>query len=268
MKESRISRHIDITFDFETVSTAPNAAPMMLAAVVWDRFAEGENPFLEGIDSFCEGVDLRSCVVDGFDFDAITLEWWSRQSEQAKNCVTAGVGAPVREVFEDFKKWIEIAMDYYEAETVCLWCQGQDFDFPILKTIARKYGLKMPVHQHYFRDCRTVILETAAMMMMRMTGKVMEAGRPAVETTGVVAGRPAIETAGVVAEEKENERRRLIAGTDGILKDPEKAYLMIPEMPKGIVAGGSHDPVYDCMRSSWNVWQCMKMMRERMRVIV
>ena len=154
-------KHLDITFDFETCSTAPDAAPMQLAAVAWSRRVK-DNPFLE--DTFCVGVDLRTCVVAGFSFDQDTIDFWSRQNNTAKSCVLADEPLPVNDAFRKFFDWVDDVKKKYEAETVCLWCQGQDFDFPILKTIARKFFMTMPIHQHYFRDCRTFVLETALLV--------------------------------------------------------------------------------------------------------
>ena len=216
-------KHIDITFDFETCSTAPDAAPMQLAAIVWDRNATGEHPFIE--DTFCVGIDLRTCAVQGFSFDQDTIDWWSRQDKTAKQNVTEDECYPVDMAFMQFCEWIEQMKRKYDAETVCLWCQGQDFDFPILKTIARKFELKMPVHQHYFRDCRTYVLETALILAQRETGSI-----------------------------------KLTA--DEIMAKPMRAYDLIPKLSSKMMENRTqHDALYDCLRSTWSVWQCMNMIK-------
>ena len=98
--------HIDITFDMETCATTANAAVMQVAAVAWNRSAK-ENPF-EIFDrndpdgamcGFNEHIDLRTCVVDGFDFDQATVKWWANQTDKAKKAVTDGLAEPVEEVF-------------------------------------------------------------------------------------------------------------------------------------------------------------------------
>ena len=218
-------KHLDITFDFETCSTAPDAAPMQLAAVAWSRRVK-DNPFLE--DTFCVGVDLRTCVVAGFSFDQDTIDFWSRQNNTAKSCVLADEPLPVNDAFRKFFDWVDDVKKKYEAETVCLWCQGQDFDFPILKTIARKFFMTLPIPQHYFRDCRTFVLETALMV-----------------TDG------------------ENAKRlpdyiRPSGSHDDILRKPMLAYDLFPKIPAELLEGrAQHDGLYDCLRSTWSVWQCM-----------
>lgn len=210
-------KHIDITFDFETVSTAPDAAPMQLAAIVWNRDTKLDSPFTD--DAFQVGIDLRTCVVEGFSFDQDTVDWWSRQHNTAKRCVTEEECYGVDTAFQQFCEWIAQMKQKYGADTVCLWCQGQDFDFPILKTIARKFGLKMPVHQHYFRDCRTFVLETV------FNGQISH------PTTA-----------------------------DEIMEHPMRAYDFIPKLSSKMMEGRiQHDALYDCLRSTWAVWQCMQL---------
>ena len=221
-------KHIDITFDFETVSTAPNAAPMQLAAIVWDRNATGDHPFMN--DTFCLGCDLRTCAVAGFSFDQDTIEWWSRQNDTAKLCVTKDECYAVDTVFLQFCEWIEQMKQKHKADTVCLWCQGQDFDFPILKTIARKFKLQMPVHQHYFRDCRTYVLETIQLLLSKGN--------------------------------RTDETHSVQLTLDDVLKKPMRAYDLIPKINDEWLAGRSqHDALYDCLRSTWSVWQCMNMLK-------
>lgn len=216
-------KHIDITFDFETVSTAPDAAPMQLGAIVWNRNTELETPFTD--DAFSVGIDLRTCAVEGFSFDQDTIDWWSRQNITAKQCVTEDECYAVDTAFQQFCEWINQMKQKYEADTVCLWCQGQDFDFPILKTIARKFGLKMPVHQHYFRDCRTFVLETALTF----------AGHG-----NYIDDFPSVSE---------------------IMEKPMRAYELIPDIPEEFLKGRArHDALYDCLRSTWSVWQCMKLL--------
>jgi len=222
--------HLDITFDFETCSTAPDAAPMQLAAVAWDRNSTAKHPFLSETKPFNVGIDLRTCVVKGFSFDQDTIDFWSHQSGTAQQSVTEDEPWPVDVAYKQFCEWIEAARQERRADTVCLWCQGQDFDFPILKTIARRFGLEMPVHQHYFRDCRTFVLEAALHLTDYRTYTLPDG-------TALT--------------------------NDAILRNPMRAYDIIPPMPDELTEGRTkHDATYDCLRSTWSVWQAMKLLRQ------
>ncbi len=239
--------HIDITFDLETCATTANAAVMQVAAVAWDRYAN-DNPFAVqngGVTveyphcvSFNEHVDLRSCVVDGFDFDPATVQWWARQSDAAKEAVTDGLAEPIREVFERFVLWIKQTMRESkagsvnaQADSVCLWCQGMDFDGAILRNICHKYDIELPFRYQQFRDCRSIILEAAATVVGRATYKY---------------------------QLKDGSTLTV----EDILQKPCKAYDIYEPLPEEYGSKDRvHDAVYDCIRSSWNTWQALRRMQ-------
>lgn len=229
--------HIDITFDLETCATTANAAVMQVAAVAWDRQAT-DNPFAVqngGVTveyphcvSFNEHVDLRSCVVDGFDFDPATVQWWARQSDAAKEAVTDGLAEPIREVFERFVLWIKQTMRDSKADSVCLWCQGMDFDGAILRNICHKYDIELPFRYQQFRDCRSIILENAITICRIKDGI------------------------------NSYEDGHLVSAED-ILQKPCKAYDICKPLPAEYGSKDRvHDAVYDCIRSSWYTWQALR----------
>lgn len=245
--------HIDITFDMETCATTANAAVMQVAAVAWNRSAK-ENPFSVGdgsavafdysgipdappnIISFNEHIDLRTCVVDGFDFDQATVKWWANQTDKAKKAVTDGLAEPIEEVFIRFIEWINKVKKDTKAESVCLWCQGMDFDAAILRNICHKYDLELPSRYQQFRDCRTLILETA----------VMQVSRYAVD-----------DSCGMICDDGS------IIKPKDILQQPCKAYKIYKPLPEEIIGSGVvHDAMYDCIRSSWNTWQALGIINE------
>jgi hypothetical protein len=235
--------HIDITFDMETCATTANAAVMQVAAVAWNRSAK-ENPFSVGdgsavafdysgipdappnIISFNEHIDLRTCVVDGFDFDQNTVKWWANQTDKAKKAVCADLAEPMEEVFIRFIEWINQVKRDTNAESVCLWCQGMDFDGAILRNICHKYDLELPIRYQQFRDARTVILETAVAWVTR-------------DKTLVKDGK--------------------LLTPEDILKKPCLAYeLYKPLPPEYGDKSEAHDAMFDCLQTSWSVWQALK----------
>ena len=167
-------KHLDFTIDFETVGLTANAAPMMVAIVPWRREAESD-PFV-GDDTgeateeeasrwpepLVKYVDLRTCVVEGFDFDPETVRWWTGRSEAAKSAVCDGLAEPVEDVLFGILDYLRDAVKQYRLESVCLWCQGMDVDIAILRNLCRKYDVDLEdvIPHTSFRDCRSVILET------------------------------------------------------------------------------------------------------------
>lgn len=242
-------RHLDFTIDFETVGLTANAAPMMVAIVPWLRDAK-ENPFVMDEDGTLTEeqtskwpeplelyVDLRSCVVEGYDFDPATVEWWTKQSYDAKRAVCDGLAQPVDEVTVEIVRYLERAKEQLGLDSICLWSQG-DTDQGILRNLCRRngYDMEQDVIAHtQLRDCRTLILEAA----------VAEARRGLVDTH-IVMSKPIS-----------------MPSPEEILADPSKAYILFDPLPDRYAAGSeAHDALYDALRSSWNTWQALRWMKE------
>lgn len=166
---------LDISIDFETCALCPTAAVMSVGAVAWNRNGEVSPFFLCGDDIdkvslFSKHVDLRSAFLDGFTFDQDTANWWSKQSDSAKAALLESDDTPLtslRDTIESLFAWIKFYIEVKQAEDVCLWSQGSDFDIAILRNICAKYGLLIPVKYTNFRDHRTYFLEGARTICAR-----------------------------------------------------------------------------------------------------
>jgi len=213
-----------------------NAAVMQVAMVPWARYNETD-PFL-----FADGdtapyvgyVDLRTCVVGGFDFDPETIKWWSERGFSAKEAVVKGKPEAIDDVLIGMLNYIRRLREKYELTSICIWCQGMDFDIAILRNLCRKYGVELEedIPHTSFRDCRTVILEAALTEARRtLRGESVR---------GVGVGLP-----------------------EQIMEKPSLAYELCIPLPEQYAAGSeAHDALYDARRSSWNTWQALKWLDE------
>lgn len=157
----------DVTIDLETCSLEPNAAVLQVAAVAWQRNAlASEELFFTDVPPFDAKVDLRSCVMDGFDFDRDTCRWWSQQPEQLRQEIAGGDCYPVNEVFDNFIQWLTEVKTAHKADTLCIWSQGADFDIAILRNVLRRYNLSLPTSYRNFRDARTFIAEVGSRVIL------------------------------------------------------------------------------------------------------
>lgn len=168
---------LDITVDLETCALCPTAAVLSLGAIAWNR--EGiQTPFYmidrdEDLDEqHYVHVDLRSSFLDGFTFDATTSAWWSNQSADAKLSILENddedcACLPIVNVVRGFMEWVNERKTQHEADDVCLWSQGTDFDIAILRNICYKYGLEVPIKYTNFRDHRTFFMESARILCER-----------------------------------------------------------------------------------------------------
>ena len=225
---------IDITIDFETCALPATAAIMSVGAVAWKRY-DTENPFFEKSDgllrypTFSANVDLRSCFVKGFTFDQKTAEWWSHQSEEAKQALLDDDDGdnpclPIDVVITDLLGWIKDDVQAALGDTdLCLWAQGTDFDIAILRYACYKLGIEFNNVKHtQFRDHRTYYLEGARLLWE--FSKALD--------------------------------------HDRVPFSVEWAYKQTQDYKDITDEGAAHDPIFDCRRSIYSTWQMMKRLRE------
>lgn len=224
---------IDITIDFETTSLAPTAAIMSVGAVAWKRYDE-ESPFFGKGDgllrypTFSAHVDLRSCFVKGFTFDQSTAEWWSHQSEEAKQALLDDDDGdnpclPIDIVIADLLGWIKDDVQEALGDTeLCLWAQGTDFDIAILRYACYKLGIKFTIKQTQFRDHRTYYLEGARLLWLLNNA----------------------------------------LGHEKVPFSVDWAYKQTQDYQDIADEGAAHDPIFDSRRSIYSTWQMMKKLRE------
>lgn len=229
-----MEKHLDFTIDMETTAMSANAAVMQVAIVPWLR-DNAVDPFCneDEMEPFIGYVDLRSCVVDGFDFDPSTIKWWSENSEAVKKAVTEGFPEPISDVLVNALNYIRDVREAYGVDSICIWAQGSDFDIAILRNLCKKYDVDLEdiVPHTSFRDCRTVILEAAH-----------------IEAERSLAG--------------ESTRANGIALPLQILSEPSKAYALYSPLPETYASGSeAHDALYDAVRSSWLTWQALRWLR-------
>lgn len=245
-------KHLDITLDLETTSLSSHAAILQIAAVAWDRFStDAEHMFFgtatkpDETPHFCKSIDLNSQFVEGlWDFSQSTSDWWRRQKDEAKRAVIGRADiikgkddvsvwthindqTLLNDALADLDEWVKKMLQQAGADDFCLWCQGTDFDIPILRYAAEQTHcdklLPMALHHKYFRDCRTAIYESVASWLGTSDGN--------------------------------QPYSRL-----DLLHDPLLAYKILPQLPASF--GGkdnAHGALYDCIRSSWFTWQVLRL---------
>lgn len=224
---------IDITIDFETCALPATAAIMSVGAVAWKRYDE-ESPFFGKGDGllrypiFSAHVDLRSCFVKGFTFDQKTAEWWSQQSEEAKQALLDDDDGttpclPIDVVITDLLGWIKDEVLATLGDTdLCLWAQGTDFDVAILRYACYKLGIELNVKHTQFRDHRTYYLEGARLLW-----------------------------------EANNT-----FDNNSVPFSIDWAYRQTQDYQDIADDGAAHNPIFDCKRSIYSTWQMMKRMRD------
>lgn len=150
---------LDAIIDYETLDKGENCVILSLGAIVFDF--NKEYTFDELIDdSFTGGLNLKFEVEDqiknyGRTISRDTIDWWKGQGEDAQKVICRSPDdvkfADAVKIFDDFL--IREGM----MESSQIYCRGQDFDIPIMKSMYKQVGISEPIKFWNSRDIRTAI---------------------------------------------------------------------------------------------------------------
>lgn len=139
---------IHFVLDLETISTAPNAA---IAAIGCVRVQQGEI-----IDEFYERVDLESSRAMGGEIDTPTLQWWLKQSREARQEVSGELASlPITTALGKLTEFMH--RGGLSDDQPLVWGNGSSFDNVILGTAYQRAGIPMPWKFWNDRDLRTLL---------------------------------------------------------------------------------------------------------------
>ncbi len=135
---------MNLMLDLETYATTMDACVMTLGAVVFDKTGRE-------IASFYRRIDGSSCDRLGLIRDAKTIEFWKLQSDVSRAEVESSADrVDIVDAVREFSKfWVENNCDI-------LWCNGANFDEPILSTVYHKLGIEKPWRFFNVRCVRTL----------------------------------------------------------------------------------------------------------------
>lgn len=161
---------INIALDLETLSTRPTAAIIAIAAQVFS-FTAASAAFPVGSGSpaaqFTALVNPASCAMKGLHFDMDTIQWWSRQSSEAKSPYeqTTGQDISIVKALASLNRWLNDIRSASPSGKILIWTQGTDFDIAILRySFAHVLGYETPWHHDEVRDARTFIHATLGLI--------------------------------------------------------------------------------------------------------
>jgi len=128
--------------DIESLGTDPGSAILSIGAVTFDA---------DGVDDdggFYAEVNLQSNEAAGLTFDADTIVWWLRQSDEAKTVLTGG--DDLEDVLIDFAEWVgKVNVDE-------VWANSPSFDCRLLGAAFDAVGVDAPWAYYHERDFRTL----------------------------------------------------------------------------------------------------------------
>jgi hypothetical protein len=143
MVEKIGSQERHIMLDLETLGTSSQAVITQIGGCVFQPCAKDWN-----IGSFQYYIDPQSCLDVGLKMDWSTIQWWLKQSEEAR-AGFQGTTMSLREALGILKQasWKDMRG---------VWSHGLTFDLPILEHAFKACDMKVPWHFKAARDTRTL----------------------------------------------------------------------------------------------------------------
>lgn len=135
---------INVMIDLETYSTRYNAAIASIGAVKF----QGD----EILDTFYCTVAADSCKAMGLHFDKETLDWWSRQSKEARQALLKD-NVDLKTALREFAVW-------YGDRSLPTWGNGAGFDNVIMDNAYRSAGMTrpwLPWEDRCFRTMKNIV---------------------------------------------------------------------------------------------------------------
>lgn len=130
-----------IMVDLESLSTAPNATILTIAAQPFDPFGRGHHE-----TNYYWRLDLES--QEGRHINDSTIDWWSTQPEAAAEAFNPENRVPLKRALDELRPLLWNA--------TAIWSQGS-FDFVIIENAYASFGESAPWQFWKVRDSRTVI---------------------------------------------------------------------------------------------------------------
>jgi len=136
--------------DIETYDTEITATILSIGAVVF-------NPRACGLDDTDPNsifhTTLATYTQDNRTVSEQTKEWWTQQSQEARDSVFGGDQLPISLALDNFARWIN------RLSPTCtrIWAKSPDFDCSILIHACKQHGIIWPFKFWEGRCVRTIM---------------------------------------------------------------------------------------------------------------
>ncbi|MED8921242.1 3'-5' exoribonuclease [Escherichia coli] len=142
---SRVWYHLMI--DLETMGTNTNAPIVVIGAVFFDPQTGEIGPVFYIVISLADAMNTGA-VPDGG-----TIEWWLRQSSEARAAILTDQ-VKLKDALSRFREFIN---GYSDEKFVQVWGNGATFDNAILRTSYERLDIPCPWRYYNDRDVRTIV---------------------------------------------------------------------------------------------------------------
>ena len=138
----------ELMIDIETTGTEPGCKVLSLGAFGFNKAGE-QVEFYRRFDHSKQG---EVGLID----EENTIAWWSHPDRLAARAEAFNGKDDPAESLGEFKFWFYKNFSTGYSDQFKVWCNGLDFDFPILKEFLRRFGHSFPWPFHTQNDYHTV----------------------------------------------------------------------------------------------------------------
>ena len=147
-----MSNGAHVMVDIETMGTGHDAAIVSIGACAFDI----NDPDSDITETFSARITLQSNARAGRKFEAGTIEWWLKQSQEAQAGLFKEPISSLRSAVTEFRMWV----DNLQPKAHRIWAKDPDFDVVLLRHAFDQVGQMWPFSYWMSRSVRTII-ETA-----------------------------------------------------------------------------------------------------------
>ena len=136
--------------DLETMGLRPTSAIVSIGCVLFDQTTIK--------DKFYTNVSLQSCLDAGLTTDKSTVDWWAKQSEEARSAWQKDDAPSLFEGLGSFGNWLR---SHCHEKFICPWGNGSDFDLVLLKSAYESQQAETPwrfYNHHCFRTMKNMFM--------------------------------------------------------------------------------------------------------------
>ena len=134
----------NVQIDLETLGTAPGSVILSIGAVLFDANGIGK-------EFYCV-VSKDSCLMHGLTIDQSTLDWWKKQSDEARKVLIEAESPDALSLTDALER-----LARFIPANARIWSNGANFDQPLLDVAYRALGQSVPWKYFNSRCYRTIL---------------------------------------------------------------------------------------------------------------
>lgn len=164
-----MKRQLDICLDLETLSTKPNAAIIQIAAKPFCvTGTDGQEEFIQSrSEEFDAQISFEDIVLSypHLDIEEATRIWWKKHKSASELIMKSlHIAYTLDGTLTSLNEYLLQQKERYCASEIIIWCQGKDFDIPILLNAMRECNMEPVFNPKKARCSRDFLFNSAELI--------------------------------------------------------------------------------------------------------